>query len=145
MDKNQNRRDEEIYGVKVRAGRKRTYFFDVKQTKQGDYYICITESKRRFDDSGFDRHKVYVYKEDFNKFQNGLEDVINHVKTELLPDFDFDSFTRDPEEENNYTPKSSNSMDAMSIYDEAPLNVEEPKEETSETNENNDLEPGESW
>ncbi len=122
---NNNRRDEEIYGVKVRAGRKRTYFFDVKQTKQGDYFICITESKRRFDDSGFDRHKIYVYKEDFNKFQTGLDDVINHVKTELLPDFDFDSFTRDPNDESNYQAKndgSSDDIDPMSIYDEPPLN-----------------------
>ncbi len=143
MSNYQNRREDEIYGVKVRAGRKRTYFFDVKQTKQGDYYVCITESKRRFDDSGFDRHKIYIYKEDFNKFQTGLEDVINHVKTELLPDFDFDSFTRDPNEEENFKSTSSSDIDPMSIYDEAPLNVEDTSKPSEDSSSSSDV--GESW
>ncbi len=135
---NTNRRDEEIYGVKVRAGRKRTYFMDVKQTKQGDYFICITESKRRFDDSGYDRHKIYLYKEDFNKFQKGLDDVIGYVKTDLLPDYDFDEFSRDPEDANSSS--SSSDISPMSIYDEESLNTDNKSDDSSD-----DIESGETW
>ncbi len=155
MDNNYNRKDEEIFGVKVRAGRKRTYFFDVKPTRQGDYYICITESKRRFDDSGYDRHKIYVYKEDFNKFQAGLDETINYVKTELLPDFDFDMFTRDRDDNEKVTTTigsespSDSTVDPMSIYDETALNPEENDDPTAEGKSGDtdgpEIEPGETW
>jgi hypothetical protein len=84
-----------VYSHKVRAGKRRTYFFDVRATKYDDYYIIITESKKRFDQDGYERHKIFLYKEDFNKFLEGLNQVINHVKTELMPSFDFDSFSAD--------------------------------------------------
>ncbi|MCU0328895.1 MAG: PUR family DNA/RNA-binding protein [Chitinophagales bacterium] len=80
-----------VYSHKVRAGKKRTYFFDVKSTKYDDFFIIITEHKRRFDSDTFERHKIFLYKEDFLKFMNGLQGVIEHVTTNLMPDYDFKS------------------------------------------------------
>lgn len=77
----ENERDE-IYSKPVKAG-KRTYFFDVKATRNNDYYLTITESKRTFEENGnrnFEKHKIFLYKEDFEKFSEGLEDVVNHIK-----------------------------------------------------------------
>ena len=85
---------EEVYSAKIRAG-KRTYFFDVKATRSNDYYITITESKRRFGGDGYDKHKIFLYKEDFNKFVTTLNQTIDHIKTHLLPDYDYDEFNRD--------------------------------------------------
>jgi Protein of unknown function (DUF3276) len=85
-----------VYSKRVRAGKRRTYFFDVKATRGNDYYITITESRRRAEDDNFDRHKVFVYKEDFNKFIKGLTEAVDYVKTDLMPDFDFDSFNHPP-------------------------------------------------
>ncbi len=102
MDKDNgrnSRRYESVYSKKVRAGKRRTYFFDVRQTKGEDYYLTLTESTKKFnDDDGYERHKIFLYKEDFNRFLESLEDVINHVKTELLPDYDYEEFTRRNEE-----------------------------------------------
>ncbi len=73
---------EEIYTKAVRAG-KRTYFFDVKATRNNDYYLTITESKKTFDNDGsqnFEKHKIFLYKEDFEKFTEGLEDVVSYIK-----------------------------------------------------------------
>ncbi len=77
---------QEIFSKAVRAG-KRTYFFDVKATRKDEYYLTITESKKRFDEDGkfhFEKHKVFLYKEDFEKFSNGLKDVIDFI-TEHQP------------------------------------------------------------
>lgn len=93
-DKGYNNR-ENVYSKKIRAGRKRTYFIDVKKTRSEDFFITITESKRKFDTNQFIRHKVHLYKEDFNKFILGLEDVIDYVKTELMPEYDFDTFNHE--------------------------------------------------
>jgi len=87
-----------VYSKTIRAGRRRTYFFDVRTTRGNDYFITITESKKRFHEDGYDRHKVFLYKEDFNKFMNALNEVVNHVKTDLLPEYDFDEFSRTYEE-----------------------------------------------
>lgn len=99
MEENNNER-EEIYSERVRAG-KRTYFFDVKATRSNDYYVTITESKRKYKDEGYtyEKHKIFLYKEDFNKFLEALNNTVNHVKDELLPDVDFAQFDR--EEEHN--------------------------------------------
>jgi hypothetical protein len=85
----------EIYSQRVRAG-KRTYFFDVKSTRSNDYYLTITESKRRYKDDGFfyEKHKIFLYKEDFEKFLLALQETITHVKNELMPEFDFSQFDR---------------------------------------------------
>ncbi|HXH20119.1 MAG TPA: DUF3276 family protein, partial [Chitinophagales bacterium] len=95
---NENRKSPAVYSKTIRAGRRRTYFFDVRTTRGNDYYITITESKKRFHEDGYDRHKVFLYKEDFNKFMDALNEVVNHVKTDLLPEYDFDEFSRNYEE-----------------------------------------------
>jgi hypothetical protein len=92
-------RNESLYSKRIKAGKRRTYFFDVRATRGNDYFITITESKKRFDDNGYDRHKMFLYKEDFNKFLAGLTETINYVKTDLMPDFDFDAFNHDQENE----------------------------------------------
>ena len=86
---------ESVYSKRIRAGKRRTYFFDVRETRGNDYYLTITESRKRFDSDGYDRHKIFLYKEDFNKFIKGLGEAIDYVKTELMPDFDFDAFNHD--------------------------------------------------
>jgi hypothetical protein len=100
MDDFDKRDNEEIYSKKVRAG-KRTYFFDVKSTKANDYFITITESKKRFEDGTFVKHKIFLYKEDFNKFVEAFEETISYVKTELMPEYNFDEFTREEYRNNN--------------------------------------------
>src|SRR5580693_294543 len=75
----ENREREEVYSKKVRAG-KRTYFFDVKATRSNDYYITITESKKRLEDGVFIKHKIFLYKEDFEKFAEGLKDTVEYIK-----------------------------------------------------------------
>lgn len=92
------KRYESVYSNKVRAGKRRTYFFDVRRTKGEDFYVTLTESTKKFNGDGYERHKIFLYKEDFNRFIESLEDVINHVKTELMPDYDYDEFTRRHEE-----------------------------------------------
>jgi hypothetical protein len=94
MDDFEKRDNQEIYSKKIRAG-KRTYFFDVKSTKANDYFITITESKKRFEDGTFIKHKIFLYKEDFNKFTEALVDTVDYVKTELMPEYNFDEFTRE--------------------------------------------------
>lgn len=84
-----------IYSKRIRAGKRRTYFFDVRATKGNDYYLTITESRKRFDDNGYDRHKIFLYKEDFNKFVKALGEAVDYVKTDLMPDFDFDAFNHE--------------------------------------------------
>jgi hypothetical protein len=92
-------RNESLFSKRIKAGKRRTYFFDVRATRGNDYFITITESKKRFDDNGYDRHKMFLYKEDFNKFLAGLTETISYVKTDLMPDFDFDAFNHDQENE----------------------------------------------
>ncbi len=92
---NNDKKMESIYSKRIRAGKRRTYFFDVRATRGNDYYLTITESRKRFDDNGYDRHKIFLYKEDFNKFIKALGEAIDYVKTELMPDFDFDAFNHD--------------------------------------------------
>ena len=89
---------ESLYTAKVRAGKRRTYFFDVRQTKGEDYYITITESTRKFNGNGYERHKIFLYKEDFNRFVNAMNEVVDHVKTDLLPDYDYEEYERRQEE-----------------------------------------------
>ena len=86
----QERSGEDIWSKPVRAG-KRTYFFDVKATKGNDYYLTITESKRKIDQNGqysYDKHKIFLYKEDFEKFTEGLEEVLNYIKTNCIKEGD---------------------------------------------------------
>lgn len=93
-----NNRPESVYSTKVRAGKRRTYFFDVRQTKGEDYFITLTESTKKFNGSGYERHKIFLYKEDFNRFVASLSDTVDYVKTELMPDFDYEQYERRQEE-----------------------------------------------
>ena len=99
------RDNNEVYSKKVKAG-KRTYFFDVKSTRAGDYYITITESRRKAKEEGnfYEKHKIFLYKEDLNKFVNALNGTADHMRKELLPDYDFDQFV---EQENEEAPAQS--------------------------------------
>lgn len=94
-DESRDREQEEsVFSKRVRAGKRRTYFLDVKKTKGDDFFITITESTRREDGYGYKRHKIFLYKEDFNRFVASLNEVVNHVKTDLMPDFDYEEFDR---------------------------------------------------
>lgn len=89
-----DRNSEDVFSIPVRAG-KRTYFFDVKTTKgNNDYYLTITESKRRQEQDGsftYDKHKIFLYKEDFAKFQEGLAQAVDYMKKNLLKDTEEDA------------------------------------------------------
>ena len=101
MEENKENEKVEIYSKRVRAG-KRTYFFDVKSTRSNDYYLTITESKRRFKDETYvyEKHKIFLYKEDFDKFIEALKETVDHVKTDLMPEFDFSQFDDKGEQTN---------------------------------------------
>ena len=92
---NNDKRMESVYSKRIRAGKRRTYFFDVRATRGNDYYITITESRKKFNEDGYDRHKIFLYKEDFNKFLKALTEAVDYVKTDLMPDFDFDAYNHD--------------------------------------------------
>jgi len=100
----EKRNTESIFSKRIKAGKRRTYFFDVRETRSSDYFITITESKKRFNDDGYDRHKMFIYKEDFNKFIAALTETVDFVKTDLMPDFDFDAFNHDDQEEYQQEP-----------------------------------------
>lgn len=108
MEDNQGKERAEIYSQRVRAG-KRTYFFDVKSTRSNDYYLTITESRRRYKDDGYfyEKHKVFLYKEDFNKFMSALQETVDHVKEELMPDYDFDQYEANDQYEASNEERSS--------------------------------------
>lgn len=103
-----DRKIESVYSTRIRAGKRRTYFFDVRATRANDYFLTITESRKRFDNNGYDRHKIFLYKEDFNKFLKAITEALDYVKTELMPDFDFDAFNHEGDGE-EYTPDSNRS------------------------------------
>jgi hypothetical protein len=90
-DSASNGHREEFFSRVVRAG-KRTYFFDVKQTRGKEMYLTVTESKRLFDNATgkfyYEKHKIFLYKEDFEKFANGLNAVIEFIETGKAPDPD---------------------------------------------------------
>ncbi|HOG20747.1 MAG TPA: DUF3276 family protein [Salinivirgaceae bacterium] len=97
-NKEYGRERDEIFSKAVRAG-KRTYFFDVKSTRKNDYYLTITESKKRFDPDGghsFEKHKLFLYKEDFEKFREGLDEVFNYIQENLS-----DEISEKPSAENS--------------------------------------------
>lgn len=111
------RNNEEIFSKRVRAGRRRTYFIDVRTTRSNDYYVTITESKKKFDDDGYERHKIHLYKEDFNKFVAALNETVGHVKSELMPGYDFDQFNNDDDwqHKSTYNNDSSSSEGTESV------------------------------
>ena len=132
---NNDKKMESVYSKRIRAGKRRTYFFDVRETRGNDFYITITESRKRFDSDGYDRHKIFLYKEDFNKFIKGLGEAVDHVKTELMPDFDFDAFNHDTpyeggDENQPVTSKEATAESNNDTSSPAPvINTEEIKKE----------------
>jgi hypothetical protein len=141
---NNEKKMDSVYSKRIRAGKRRTYFFDVRETRGSDYYLTITESRKRFDSDGYDRHKIFLYKEDFNKFIKGLGEAIDYVKTELMPDFDFDAFNHDtPYEGEDGQPAAATHTDSFvpaaetaseAVTETAPAPVAEAKQpETIET------------
>jgi hypothetical protein len=91
----EDRDREKIYSKRVRAG-KRTYFFDVKATRSNDYYLTITESRRlgQGENYTYEKQKLFLYKEDFDKFLEALQETLCHVKDELMPEVDFAQFAQ---------------------------------------------------
>jgi hypothetical protein len=89
----------------------------VRSTRGNDYYLTITESRKRFTGEGYDRHKIFLYKEDFNKFIKGLNEAVDYVKTELMPDFDFDAF-------NHEDAPSSGDGDTVAVTEETQIKTE---------------------
>ncbi len=109
---------EEIFSKAVRAG-KRTYFFDVKSTRQNDYYLTITESKKRMGEDGkfiFDKHKLFLYKEDFEKFGEGLMEAIAHIKS-ISPEIIPRSYEERPEQNNEPKSVNNSAKEDMSFTD----------------------------
>ena len=121
---NNEKKQESVYSTRIRAGKRRTYFFDVRATRANDYFLTITESRKRFDDNGYDRHKVFLYKEDFNKFLKALTEALDFVKTDLMPDFDFDAFNHEEENATAFDEKATAFDKAISVA--APQQVATP-------------------
>jgi len=136
-----NRHNDEIFSKRVRAGKRRTYFFDIRTTKSNDYYITITESKRRFDDDGYERHKLHLYKEDINKFLEAFEETAEYLKTELLPDYDFDEFSHKYDEDYVPPAKQEATVETPTTEDNS---TEEPATD-SPFDEDGDSSSDESW
>lgn len=113
---NNDKKMESVYSRRIRAGKRRTYFFDVRATRGNDYYLTITESRKRFNDDGYDRHKIFLYKEDFNKFIKALGEAVDYVKTDLMPDFDFDAFNHEYSE----TAEVTEQVDIVEVITEEP-------------------------
>jgi hypothetical protein len=129
------RRFESVYSRKIRAGKRRTYFFDVRKTKGEDFYLTLTESTRKFNGDGYERHKIFLYKEDFNRFIDSLQEVVEHIKTELMPDYDYDEFTRRHEE---YDAQDFEERDDREEYDDEPVERPIPQQPVAQRLETSD-------
>ena len=118
MEENKEHDKTEIYSKRVKAG-KRTYFFDIKSTRSNDYYLTITESKRRFKDDGFfyEKHKIFLYKEDFGKFMEALNQTVDHLKKELMPEVDFSKFDEVEEVGESEVEKTEKSIETSESSD----------------------------
>ena len=120
---NNDKRMESVYSKRIRAGKRRTYFFDVRATRSNDYYLTITESRKKFNEDGYDRHKIFLYKEDFNKFLKALTEAVDYVKTELMPDFDFDAYNHDNDNEGGNYQEREVVAETEEVEDDVNVNV----------------------
>ncbi len=105
FERKEKRERDEVFSRAIRAG-KRTYFFDVKKTRGEDMYLTITESKKEFNSNDgryyFKKHKIFLYKEDFEKFAKGLSDVVEYIKTGKIPeDYNLESVEEFGDEQNS--------------------------------------------
>lgn len=135
-ENNNERNNETFFSKRLKAGKVRTYFFDVRSTRSSDYFITLTESKKRFNEGGYERHKIFLYKEDFNKFLKALGETIDYVKTDLMPDFDFDAFNHEYPEGDDSDYNGNTAQSKPEPIMEAPQ-MSEPTQ-TSDTNHQND-------
>jgi len=112
----------EIFSRAVRAG-KRTYFFDVKATRRNDYFLTITESKKRFQKDGrffFEKHKIFLYKEDFEKFADGFQEVIEFIKTVKANEPDIEGMAHEgTESSNDYTMVDFDDLESVEFEKES--------------------------
>ena len=140
---------ESVYSKRIRAGKRRTYFFDVRATRGNDYYITITESRKKFDGNGYDRHKIFLYKEDFNKFVKALGEAVDYVKTDLMPDFDFDAYNHDQlpegEDSSNGMERVESSTEVSSVASVPPPVIPAPSENGSSTPSAGNTEEVDKW
>ena len=127
----ENTYKDEIFTERVRAG-KRTYFFDVKRSKSDDHYVTITESTKRLN-GGYDRHKVFLYKEDFNRFLESLQETIDYFKKEILPDYDYEEFSRRQEEYEAKLEAERNENAHTAVITSEPISEPQKEEEIKET------------
>jgi hypothetical protein len=142
-----NYREEDIFSKTMRAGR-RTYFFDVRSTKAGDYYLTLTESKKFTNDDGsfhFKKHKIYLYKEDFNEFSSNLSEMTDYIikekGEEVISDIHQKDYQREEKQETTSEEAETTSEEAETTEeDQESDNEDETKneaEESSETDEEN--------
>ncbi len=115
MEKDFDKGQEIVFSKKIKAGKRRTYFFDVRRTKGEDFYLTLSEVTKRFNADGVTRHKIFLYKEDFNRFIEGLNEAIDHVKSDLLPDYDYEQFDRKHEEWNTENQQNESSEETQSL------------------------------
>jgi hypothetical protein len=120
------------YSKRVDAGRKRSYFFDIREMRNGDFSLIITENTRRFDDNSFETNEIFVFQEDINKFTKALEEAVVHLKTQLLPHYDFSKYDKpqiateatDATEEINYNKLDNRISEIMaSPKDDVEFNI----------------------
>ena len=130
-----NYREEEIFSKTMRAGR-RTYFFDVRSTKAGDYYLTLTESKKFTNDDGsfhFKKHKIYLYKEDFNDFSSNLSEMTDYIIKEKGEEVISDRHQKDYQREEK---QETTSEETETTEEDQELgNEDETKNETEESSE----------
>jgi len=131
------RRFVSVFTNKVRAGKRRTYFFDVRQTKGEDYYITITESTKRFNSESYERHKIFLYKEDFNRFVAGLQNTVDHVKTNLMPDYDYNEYDRRNQEWDERKSFQQDNPDISGAEKDINEDINEDEDEEEESGEDN--------
>ena len=132
---NNDKKMDSVYSKRIKAGKRRTYFFDVRETRGNDFYLTITESRKRFDSDGYDRHKIFLYKEDFNKFVKGLVEAVDYVKTELMPDFDFDAFNHDYSENHEVQETAEEAVETIETVSVVEIEIETPAATNGSTEE----------
>lgn len=121
MENNNGGKYSGFFSKKLKAGKRRTYFFDVRSTKQGDFFLTITESKKKFEGDGYDSHKIFLYKEDFKKFMEGLNETMEYIKTELMPEYDYDA--ERPAKTHNGEEGENGSEEIEMVKEEVPENI----------------------
>lgn len=136
--------EEEIFSKTMRAGR-RTYFFDVRSTKAGDYYLTLTESKKFTNDDGsfhFKKHKIYLYKEDFSEFSSNLSEMTDYIikekGEEVISDRHQKDYQREEKQEATSEETETTEEDQESGNEDETKNEAEESSETDEENSDNE-------